>query len=457
MSHRVGTAKSGARQWRVLLVLAVFMPVSVAWGPAGAHGQPIAYQQGASSAALSAQRSILDVRSHAPSDLPVPAPPAIGVGRFRYFPETGHFLRGVFLTYWETHGATAVLGLPITEALVEDGLTVQYLERARLEWHPQISPDPRRQVLLTRLGAILTEMRDARFPRLPTGSNTPTSVFFPQTGHNLANAFLSYWQRNGGLAVFGYPISEEIVEVNLADGRSYTVQYFERNRFEWHPELGPGHNVQLGLLGVEYARAAGLNPLARVLLPASFEGADAVQVDSEELAGLVDADLLDVMRVLANTTQFRWVPALIVRYNVRVEFADITEEDVAGAFITTRGRTRSYIILIPERYRGESVEALASVLAHEATHAYDAIMGLLSTRGCSIEAELRAYMNGLSAWAVLKGNGVLISADAANSFERGLAHSLRAFNANKDRLGLDFDPQQGRRYLQSLYGPDCGN
>jgi hypothetical protein len=97
------------------------------------------------------------------------------------------------------------------------------------------------------------------------------------------------------------------------------------------------------------------------------------------------------------------------------------------------------------------------VLAHEATHAYDAIMGLLSTRGCSIEAELRAYMNGLSAWAVLKGNGVLISADAANSFERGLAHSLRAFNANKDRLGLDFDPQQGRRYLQSLYGPDCGN
>src|SRR5207253_2628041 len=81
---------------------------------------------------------------------PIPAPYAVNAGRFRYFSQTAHFLRGIFLTYWETHGATPILGLPLTEALNEGGLAVQYLERARLEWHPEISSNPRQQVLLTR-------------------------------------------------------------------------------------------------------------------------------------------------------------------------------------------------------------------------------------------------------------------------------------------------------------------
>ncbi len=39
-----------------------------------------------------------------------------------------------------------------------------------------------------------------------------------------------------GLAQYGYPISEEFYEVNPADGQTYVVQYFERVRFEWHPD-----------------------------------------------------------------------------------------------------------------------------------------------------------------------------------------------------------------------------
>ncbi|MDQ5867622.1 MAG: hypothetical protein M3390_18130 [Chloroflexota bacterium] len=70
------------------------------------------------------------------ADGPIPAPAAVSQGKFRYFKDTGHFLRGIFFEYWETHGATPVLGLPITEAIMEDGMAVQYLERVRLEWHP---------------------------------------------------------------------------------------------------------------------------------------------------------------------------------------------------------------------------------------------------------------------------------------------------------------------------------
>ena len=54
----------------------------------------------------------------------------------------------------------------------------------------------------------------------------------------------------GGLAIYGYPISEEISEVSPTDGQTYAVQYFERNRFEFQPEAaGTPYEVQLGLLG----------------------------------------------------------------------------------------------------------------------------------------------------------------------------------------------------------------
>lgn len=36
----------------------------------------------------------------------------------------------------------------------------------------------------------------------------------------------------GGLPVFGYPISEAFLE--QIEGRWYMVQYFGRQRFEWH-------------------------------------------------------------------------------------------------------------------------------------------------------------------------------------------------------------------------------
>ena len=440
-------ASNTYRKRHFLLVAALLAAFCTSWGQTA-----VALAQGPQSSALNAERVL------GPLDYPVPATPAVGQGNFRYFPQTGHFLRGIFFSFWETHGATDVLGLPITEALNEDGLVVQYLERVRLEWHPDISPDPRRQVLLTRLGAILTEDQGRFFERLTLGSSTPTSHFFPETGHNLANAFLTFWQRNGGLAVYGYPISEEIVEVNAADGNQYTVQYFERNRFEWHPERPASNNVQLGLLGVEYARLTGLNPMSRVLLPAALDGADQDQSDSPRLADLVEAELLPAVQALGRTVQFKWVPSVIIQNRVYVEFAEIDEEGVGGAFISTRSRSRPYVIIVPDTERDASVESLASVLAHEATHAYDAVTGALSAgSGCSIEAETRAYMNGLAAWIVLNGDEALSETYPSGSFEASVNRSLKGFNAGKAQLEFDFNLQRGKQYLRGLYGDDCGN
>lgn len=36
--------------------------------------------------------------------------------------------------------------------------------------------------------------------------------YFSATGHNLRGRFLRYWLSNGGLAQFGYPLSEQFAE-----------------------------------------------------------------------------------------------------------------------------------------------------------------------------------------------------------------------------------------------------
>src|SRR5690348_7662933 len=76
-----------------------------------------------------------------------------------------------------------------------------------------------------------------------------SSRTFPETGHTVKGRFLDYWNTHGGLAQQGYPISEEFKEVSPLDGKTYTVQYFERAVFELHPENAPPYDVLLSQLG----------------------------------------------------------------------------------------------------------------------------------------------------------------------------------------------------------------
>ena len=83
--------------------------------------------------------------------------------------------------------------------------------------------------------------------RAPAAQQAGAS-YFTQTGHNVDDGFLAYWQANGGLAQFGYPLTEVISE-KLDDGQSYRIQYFERARFEYHPENDAPYDVLLGQFG----------------------------------------------------------------------------------------------------------------------------------------------------------------------------------------------------------------
>lgn len=89
-----------------------------------------------------------------------------------------------------------------------------------------------------------------------TVGSTAACVTFPETGRQVCDRFLQYWQQNGGLAQQGLPLSDEFQEVSAVDGKTYTVQYFERAVFEKHPENAPPYDVLLTLLGREKFLAA---------------------------------------------------------------------------------------------------------------------------------------------------------------------------------------------------------
>ena len=78
------------------------------------------------------------------------------------------------------------------------------------------------------------------------GNNSRT---FPETGQTVKGVFLDYWDKNGGLAQQGFPISGVIGEISKLNGKPYTVQYFERAVFEYHPEEKAPYNVLLSQLG----------------------------------------------------------------------------------------------------------------------------------------------------------------------------------------------------------------
>jgi hypothetical protein len=199
-----------------------------------------------------------DLHSEMSVFAPQPRPAQPLAGASRCFPETGQCLRGVFLQYWDSNGALAQFGFPISPELIEEGRTVQYTERARFEWHTE-HKGTQYEVLAGRLGADMADARAAlgdkpfAWVSQPSGSSTR---YFPETGHTLAAPLRAYWEEHGGLPVFGYPLSEAFNEKSPTDGKIYLVQYFERNRLEYHPEhKGTPNEVLLGLLGVqEYAR-----------------------------------------------------------------------------------------------------------------------------------------------------------------------------------------------------------
>ena len=167
----------------------------------------------------------------------------------KYFSETGHNVTGEFLTYYNSNpNSTFLFGYPITEQFTsKDGKTVQNFQRARFEY---LSSMPEgQQVQLTPLG---------RETFTSTGilnvNNTFACRTYAETGYSVCFAFLEFFDQNGGVAQFGYPISGFEYHENKL------VQYFERTRIEWQPWRAEDQRVVISDLGRVYFDKLGEDP-----------------------------------------------------------------------------------------------------------------------------------------------------------------------------------------------------
>jgi hypothetical protein len=173
-------------------------------------------------------------------------------GPAKYFPETGHYLAEPFLSACEAKGALQTWGPPITEAFDENGHSVQYFRRARMECVP--ATQGRCEVQLSPLGELLG-YRTARTSPVPQSLiRSELCRYYAETGHNVCFSFQDFFLDQGGSDVLGLPISELAFEPGMI------TQYFQRARIEWHMDAPAGSGTQLGAIGEEHFRARGLDP-----------------------------------------------------------------------------------------------------------------------------------------------------------------------------------------------------
>ncbi|PDW03262.1 Kelch repeat-containing protein [Candidatus Viridilinea mediisalina] len=188
----------------------------------------------------------------------VPAQPSQAQSEQRCFAETNQCISGPIRQYWERNGGLAVFGFPITAQSAEQvegqALQVQWFERDRLEIQAN------GQVTAGRLGVERLAQQGTPWQFGPGEAADAGCLAFAETGHRVCGAFATYWERNGGLARFGFPVTGAY-ETEI-EGMRLTVQYFERRRFELHD----ANTVLLGLLGSEVLRERGELP-ASIPLP----------------------------------------------------------------------------------------------------------------------------------------------------------------------------------------------
>jgi oligopeptide transport system substrate-binding protein len=244
----------------------------------------------------------------------------------RTFPQTGKTVRGKFLQYWNTHGALAQQGYPISEEMQEksdtDGkvYTVQYFERAVFELHPENRPP--HDVLLSLLGVFQYRQKYPGGAAGQVPNKERGSVFMKETGKRIGPFFYKYWRTHGGLAQQGYPISDEFVEISDLNGRPYLVQYFERAVFEYHPENRSPNDVLLSQLGTfQYKRkyASSGTPARVFRWPSYFEPytLDPALI-SNDLEANVAQNLYDGLAQVNPQTQMV-EPAIAERWEVNAD------------------------------------------------------------------------------------------------------------------------------------------
>ena len=228
----------------------------------------------------------------------------------REFPETGKVVEGEFLAFYlSVPDPLLVYGLPITNEFIDPtaNMKMQYFQKARFELHED-APSGQR-VQLSPLGSLVFQR--AQVHPVDMATNTPACRAFTSAAGRfyVCYAFLAFFDANGGLAQFGYPISDFSREGDLY------VQYFERARFEWHPEMSPDQWVRLADIGRMQFDQSGRNPGLLKVDQAEFKGSsEMIKMQSHAFVGkaVVKAGDTQTLYVVVQDQQYQPVNDALV-------------------------------------------------------------------------------------------------------------------------------------------------
>ncbi|MFZ0544864.1 MAG: hypothetical protein WAM60_05475 [Candidatus Promineifilaceae bacterium] len=167
---------------------------------------------------------------------PAPDSPNLGNGL-----GTGISVAPEFEKFYEEKGGAQIFGFPISTALVdsESGRLTQYFQQLCLEFD-----ETAETVIVSPLGEYFAppEAEQVPAPGKPNGGQRT----FPDTGFTVQDAFLAFYEANGGEGLFGPPITPQL------DEGGTLVQYFQNVQLIWNPNAPPEFRVELASLGDAY-------------------------------------------------------------------------------------------------------------------------------------------------------------------------------------------------------------
>jgi hypothetical protein len=174
--------------------------------------------------------------------------------------------------------------------------------------------------------------------------------------------------------------------------------------------------------------------VAALVIPHASVGAEALPTYDERV--LPALDLLDSSEA---TNQLR---AVLESNRVSIQFASMPQ----GVY--ARYSVGRHAIEIDSRWQDADTVTLAAVIAHEATHAQDAVSGFLSTGGGAscIDSEIRAFRTSALFWLDLYGPAG--RADANDDLTRQM-------NSIADRQL--HDPAGLEAVVRQTYSQQCGS
>lgn len=210
---------------------------------------------------------------------------------FQYFPETGHYVDGDWLTWFAAHGGVDVIGAPRTEDYAELGRLQQYFRTVRLEW--DCGPDGKQVCKLHpgNLGEqILGKTLDLPPDQITAGIRTGGTRTFSGSNYSVSGGFLDLFDKLGGVEFFGYPLSGQVIEAGQ------TVQWFQRARIERQAD----GSVKLSPLGDYWIDTLKRVPLITILPLPAPEAAPVVPAAAPALTGVIAYETADGQIMLAN-------------------------------------------------------------------------------------------------------------------------------------------------------------